>query len=232
MNDEMESAMVKSRFENQRQTQVLETTLGLLDALENGEELSQRGLAGRLGVALGLTNSLIKRCLRKGLIKVSEAPARRYAYYLTPKGFQEKAKLTADYLSSSLDFFRHSRAQYLEITEYCIARGWKRIALHGTSELAEVATLAGNEIGVSYVVVIEPGRNVARFCDIPVIQDIGDYREECGIDAIILTDTINPQSSYDNLIKVFPKDRIFAPDILRLTKLQKTPNDANQENTP
>ena len=75
--------------------------LGLLDAVEQDRAQSQRHLASELGIALGLVNAYLKRCIKKGLVKVSEAPARRYAYYLTPKGFAEKSRLTVEYLSAS-----------------------------------------------------------------------------------------------------------------------------------
>jgi DNA-binding MarR family transcriptional regulator len=83
-------------------------TLELLNAIDQRSDLSQRNLAQQMGIALGLTNSYLKRCARKGLVKVSEAPANRYLYYLTPKGFAEKARLTGRYLANSLTFYRQA----------------------------------------------------------------------------------------------------------------------------
>src|SRR5437879_1245421 len=82
---------------------------GLLGAVERDGRVSQRHLAGELGIALGLVNAYLKRCVRKGLVKMRQAPARRYVYYLTPKGLSEKTRLTAQYLAYSLTFFRQSR---------------------------------------------------------------------------------------------------------------------------
>ena len=62
-------------------------TLGLLNMVQGNSAMSQRSMAGDLGIALGLANSYLKRCVKKGLIKVSQAPAIRYVYYLTPNGF-------------------------------------------------------------------------------------------------------------------------------------------------
>src|SRR3972149_9861076 len=70
--------------------------LGLLESVERDGGQSQRRLASELGIALGLVNAYLKRCIKKGLVKVSEAPARRYAYYLTPQGFAEKSRLTVE----------------------------------------------------------------------------------------------------------------------------------------
>src|SRR3546814_9139172 len=90
------------------------TMVALLEAIGSGDEHTQRTLATRMGVALGLAKALLKRCAAKGLVKIQNAPARRYAYYLTPKGFAEKSRLVAEYLETSLHFFRGARSQYEE----------------------------------------------------------------------------------------------------------------------
>src|SRR6476620_9939699 len=83
--------------------------LGLLESVERDGAQSQRRLASELGIALGLVNAYLKRCVTKGLLKVGEAPARRYAYYLTPRGFAEKSQLTVEYLSVSFLRFREAK---------------------------------------------------------------------------------------------------------------------------
>ena len=91
-------------------------TLEILAIVQNSEQLSQRYLARQLGVALGLANSYLKRCVKKGWVKVQQAPANRYLYYLTPTGFAEKSRLTTQYLSYSssvrliYEFMRQSPA--------------------------------------------------------------------------------------------------------------------------
>lgn len=197
--------------------QSVEITLGLLDAVEGGEHLSQRGIAGRLGVALGLTNALVKRCVKKGLLKISQAPAKRYAYYLTPKGFQEKSRLTAEYLSHSLNFFRHARAEYAVIFEMCARKGWKRIALYGASELGEIATLAATEAGIELVAVIDPVRNEHEFCSIPVMTSVEEAANPKPLDAVVLTSAETPHEDYARLVSQMQKDRILVPPMMRVS---------------
>jgi DNA-binding MarR family transcriptional regulator len=79
--------------------------LGPLESVGRGGEQSQRRLASELGVAVGLVNAYLRRCINKGLVKVRDAPARRYAYYLTPNGFAEKSRLTVEYLSTPFRCF-------------------------------------------------------------------------------------------------------------------------------
>src|SRR6476469_873014 len=112
--------------------------LGLLDAVEQDRAQSQRLLASELGIALGLVNAYLKRCIKKGLVKVNDAPARRYAYYLTPQGFAEKSRLTVQYLSDSFSFFRLAKSDCARVLERAKANGFSRLVLAGKSDLAEV----------------------------------------------------------------------------------------------
>src|ERR1044071_7056377 len=100
--------------------------LGLLDSVERNGAQSQRHLASELGIALGLVNAYLKRCIKKGLLKVTQAPPRRYAYYLTPQGFAEKSRLTIEYLTSSFSFFRQARADCAQTLAVAHANGWAR----------------------------------------------------------------------------------------------------------
>ncbi len=72
-----------SRASDVAQTRVI---LGQLEYVERGGDQSQRRLASDFGVALGLANAYLRRCVKRGVVKASQVPARRYAYYLTPRG--------------------------------------------------------------------------------------------------------------------------------------------------
>jgi len=205
------------KYDNHEKLQTVETTLGLLNAVEAEGSHSQRNLASGLGVALGLTNALIKRCIKKGLLKVREAPARRYAYYLTPKGFKEKSRLTAEYLTVSLDFFRHARSEYAEAIEYCARRDWTSVVLYGAGELAEIAVLAAGERGVALKAVVDKGRNEDGFHGIPVVQNIEDLLGD-GVDAVIVTSTSAPQEAFNLLKSILPVDRIITPSLLHVSR--------------
>ena len=98
---------------------------GLLESVERDSAQSQRRLAAELGIAVGLVNIYLRRCVNKGLLKMAQAPTRRYAYYLTPSGFAEKARLTLEYLSYSFDLFRRAKA---DCTTVLLARECARIS--------------------------------------------------------------------------------------------------------
>lgn len=195
--------------------------VALLASVERDAHVSQRHLAGELGVALGLVNLYIKRCVRKGLIKVQQAPSRRYAYYLTPKGFAEKSRLTSDYLRWSLTFFRRARAECAETLRKGAAQGRRRVALAGGGELAEIADLACAEAGVEIVGVIDrdgaglPGRPLARASDDPTIAA---WRA----DAWLVTAISDAQSIYDELVARYGAERVASIALLSIRTASNT----------
>mgnify|MGYP000247562055 FL=1 len=88
-------------FANIKNSTDKKNILHILSDISNGIFHSQRKISRQLGISAGLANSYIKRCLKKGWIELQAVPKKRYIYYLAPKGFIEKSKLTAEYLSSS-----------------------------------------------------------------------------------------------------------------------------------
>src|SRR4051812_21433901 len=141
--------------------------LGLLDAVERGN-VTQRRLSRDLGIAVGLVSTYVKRCAKKGLIKVQEVPSRRYAYYLTPKGFLEKSQLIGSYFIHSFDFFRRARASCEQTLASMVTAGHKRIALIGASELTEIAAIVATELDLKIVAVVDAAATKSRFAGIPV----------------------------------------------------------------
>jgi len=79
-----------------------EEVLKLLREIEQTSETTQRELSSRLGISLGKINFLLKSLIDKGHIKVDNFKKSNnksaYLYYLTPKGAEEKAKITYRFL--------------------------------------------------------------------------------------------------------------------------------------
>ncbi|MEQ8695593.1 MAG: winged helix-turn-helix transcriptional regulator [Bauldia litoralis] len=191
-----------------------EITLGVLDAVDSNASVTQRSMAKELGIALGLANSYLKRCVRKGWIKVNQAPPNRYAYYLTPKGFAEKSRLTAEYLSSSFTFFRRARGECEDALAHCVQHEWRRVALVGRSELAETAALCNSEFGLDLVLVDADGEET-RFFGLPVVPSL----DAAGaIDAALVTDLGRPQAAYESLADRLDPRRIFTASVLKVRR--------------
>ena len=188
-------------------------TLEILDAVQRQSDVSQRHLARQLGVALGLANSYLKRCVRKGYIKISEAPANRYLYYLTPTGFAEKGRLTANYLAHSFSFYRQASESCTRIVSVCSQNAWRRLLLCGISDLAEIATLRAMEQGMEIVGFYDPQSERQTYLNRPVFHQLISLES---YDACIVTDLLKPQLTYERLVSEMGPARVLVPDVLRL----------------
>jgi DNA-binding MarR family transcriptional regulator len=132
--------------------------LEILTAVDEGGVITQRALAQRLGVALGLTNLYLKRLSRKGYLKIVEFPRKpatrkRLRYLLTPKGISEKTRLTYEHMSYALNLYRRTRETLRQTLAELAPAGAKRIALCGTGDAAELAYLTLREFGLEPVAV-------------------------------------------------------------------------------
>jgi ribosomal protein S25 len=188
-----------------------EIVLGVLDAIERDRNVTQRHVASELGIALGLANAYLKRCVRKGLIKVSHVPTRRYAYYLTPQGFAEKSRLTGSYLAHSFAFFRKARSECDAIFTAALSKGQRRLVLVGKGELAEIASLVAREHPIEIVAIVE------RCADAGVlarsVENLG------AVDGVVITTLDDPRGTFDAAITAFGAERVHAPKLLRLHQM-------------
>ena len=139
--------------------------LQLLEALEQESTITQRTLATRLGIALGLTNLYLKRLVRKGYVKCVSVSPNRLVYSLTPRGVARKARLTYEFMKYSLDFYRDARRHLRQTLAFTAARQ-NRVAIYGTGDAAELVFLLLKEMGLDLVGVF--GDTEGTFLGFPV----------------------------------------------------------------
>jgi len=187
--------------------------LNLLNSVDDGAQ-SQRRIAEELGIALGLVNLYLKRCIKKGLVKVGQAPARRYAYYLTPQGFAEKSRLTVEYLSSSFSFFRQAKADCTSVFQLAREQNFQNLVLYGRSDLAEIAILSAVDCGVSIVAIVDQNANEVPFVGKQVVSSFDDLTVP--FDAVMVTDVVNARRAFDEGLRLYGPDRVLVPSLLGL----------------
>lgn len=185
--------------------------LDLLNSVERDGGQSQRRLASELGIALGLVNAYLRRCVKKGLVKVNEAPARRYIYYLTPQGFAEKSRLTVEYLSVSFGFFRRAKAECAVVFGTAAERGFSRVALAGISDLAEIAMICALNTGVKVTAVVDGKSTASHFVGLPVLASFDAVADDC--DAVLITDLQRTTELTELASARFGPDRVLTPKL-------------------
>ena len=184
-------------------------TLNVLSAVEADSKVTQRSLAEELGIALGLTNSYLKKCIDKGLIKIKQVPANRYSYYLTTTGFSEKTRLTAKYFKTSFNFYRKAKEECSIILKNSLMQGKTKIILSDYSEFAEIASIVALNSNIKILGII--GLVTNNTINIPIKKDISMFGE---FDSIIITNMEDIHSRYNELVKIVPKSKIIVPKIL------------------
>jgi len=216
--------MAVERGEYGRSEEEVNIMLELLSAIERDSLITQRNLARELKVALGLVNAYVKSCAKKGYVKIRQAPLNRYAYYLTPRGFAEKSRLTAEYLSYSLQFFRSARRDCAATFAACRNRGRRRLVLYGAGELAEIAILSAAEAEVAVLGVVDAASGASACAGRPIVPDLAKAAALAGsegVDAIIVTDVAAPQQRFEAALAEaaglgMTPDRVLALDLLRI----------------
>jgi hypothetical protein len=186
-------------FEETKNQAEQEKLLQLMNKIERNPTITQRALASELGIALGLLNAYLKKCIIKGWIKAGNVSAKRLVYLLTPEGFVEKSRIVGDYLSKSFTLFRDAKRQCEAIFELCKEMGWTKIAIVGEGDLADIATLVAHGIGLS-------------------VEKIGAGRDLASYDAVLITDMDNPQNVYDDLSIKVDSGRLLVLDLLHISR--------------
>jgi EPS-associated MarR family transcriptional regulator len=95
--------------------------------LETNPELSQRDVARALGISLGRVNYCVQALVRKGWIKATNFKNSHqkaaYMYLLTPRGLEEKARLTLQFLVIKMREYEKLRVEIEQIRREAERRG-------------------------------------------------------------------------------------------------------------
>ncbi len=172
--------------------------LRLLEAVAEDSAITQRGLASKLGMALGLANLYLKRLVHKGLITCVNVRSNRLLYLLTPKGISEKTRLTYEFMEYSLWLYKEARRHLHVALAPRIRSGAKRFAIYGTGEAAELAYLSLKEHGLEPAAIFD-GTGTREFLGMRV-RDISTHRD-VQFDLMIVATLDNPQSEIDALVR-------------------------------
>lgn len=170
----------------------------LLSELDRDSGATQRMLASRLGVALGLTNLYLKRLARQGYIKITTTPRSRIRYLLTPQGLAEKSRLTYQHMQESLSYYRDMRGRLKEMLSTLDGVNSQRVAICGTSELAELAYLSLREMRIDCVGFID-GDSRESFLSCPVSSP--DRIDGWNFDRVLIADLERAAFYEEELVK-------------------------------
>ena len=200
--------MADALIQKKRSESSQEIMLRLLEHVSREEAVSQAGFAKRVGIAKGLANAYFNRCLQKGLIRLRQVPKQRFLYYLTPKGFAEKARLTTEFLSSSLQFYRNARADVGAIMAEAAQRGHKCLAVLGAEEFAEIIAIVSEESAIKIAGFIAPDSTRGQIAGRPVVDSWAGLQ---GADGAVLGTFDDARTIYSQFHAEQPTVPLYVP---------------------
>jgi DNA-binding MarR family transcriptional regulator len=135
----------------------------LLEQIESDPDITQASLAAQLGIAVGTVNWLIKRLIAKGYVKVKRAQRRKLLYIITPEGITFRARLTMNYIDTSMRLYRRTRQRVQELLDEVLQAGYRQVQIEGQGEIAEICRLS----------CIEKGIEISEDHDAPIMEIAG-----------------------------------------------------------
>jgi DNA-binding MarR family transcriptional regulator len=182
-------------------------SLQLLEEIENNYGPSQRDLARKLNISLGLVNSFIKRLATKGYVKITTIPRNRVRYILTPKGFAEKSRLTYEFIQYSFHFYKKAIIDLHRLVDEFGNRKVKKVIFFGANDLAEIASISLRGTDIKVIGVADDEKVGEEFLGFR-IKSIKDLRK-AQFDRIIITRVDSEDLALTRLLQnQIPRDRI------------------------
>jgi DNA-binding MarR family transcriptional regulator len=138
--------------------------LMLLEQIERDPDITQATLADQLGVAVGTVNWHMKRFIQKGYVKVKRAQRKKLRYIITPEGLAFRARLTVNYVESSMMLYRKTRSRVRELLSDLRKNGYNNVRISGDGDIADICRLTCLEQNVN----VMDGKNHSN--NLPVLE--------------------------------------------------------------
>lgn len=187
--------------------------LNLLQELERNPIISQRELSHKFGIALGVTNACLKRMARRGWIRMMNQDHRKIGYFLTPKGFAEKAKLTLHLISWTVQHYSTLKdivgARLLEMQN----QGAERIVFYGVSDEMEIALISLQGTNLKLVGIVEDEEKLTRRAIFGHELEAVGRVKELRPDSILITSLTEIANKRETLTNLVNTATVFIYDI-------------------
>lgn len=183
-------------------------SLQILEEIDNTHRPSQRYLARKLNISLGLANSFIKRLAKKGYVKITTIPRNRFKYILTPQGFAEKSRLTYEFVQYSFSLYKEALKKFEGLLNELEKGNVKKVVFYGASDLSEIAHISLKASDIKLIGVVDDSKKGKQFLDF-TIRSTEELRN-LEFDRIIITTLELKEPMVNKLLQNnIPKEKII-----------------------
>ena len=167
----------------------------LLEIKEN-PSTSQRSLARKLNISLGLTNAILKNLIVRGWIKAKKDTGRKLLYMITPKGMTKVSSLMYKRFQETFHYYHYTRDLITTYLMKLYKEGIRTVNIYGINRLTEITYYAGISTPLKLDEIIEKDLSKEKYLGHPIIS-IDQFLSQCSKrennskQKIIILSTIN-----------------------------------------
>lgn len=110
--------------------------------IKDDPSLSQRSLAHKLNISLGLTNAILQNLIHRGWVKAQKMTGRKILYLITPKGMAQATNFIYDRVRETQHYYQYAKDLLTTHFTNLYDKGVRRAVIYGTGQLAEIAYLS------------------------------------------------------------------------------------------
>lgn len=100
--------------------------------------MSQRQLAIKMGISVGMINLILKRLVRTGLVQMTNLNKKKVQYVLSTEGFRETVKRSYTSINTTIQHYKRLQDQVRDLLTQIHGSGYQSVILHGDGDLREL----------------------------------------------------------------------------------------------
>ena len=178
--------------------------LNTLLELKENPNLSQRSLAHKLDISLGLTNSILKNLISRGWIKAKKDTGRKLLYLITPQGIANVSRLMYTRFQETLHYYHYTKDLLTAYLMKLYQQGEKTVNIYGTGQLAEITYYAGvsTPLKLNAIITDDPSKKIFLGHEVFSLSDfIEKYSKNISQENLILLCTTDKEKLSQEISK-------------------------------
>ena len=181
----------------------LETLLEIKD----NQSLSQRSLAHKLNISLGLTNAILQNLIHRGWVKAQKMASRKIFYLITPQGITRATSLVYDRFRETQNYYHYTKEMLTSHLTDLYTEGKRKAAIYGANQLAEITylSLLDSPLQLHSIITDDPSSSKKKFLGHEVLT-LSDFAqkisETSNLENLIVLSTVNQEEREEGKGKI------------------------------
>ncbi len=182
--------------------------------IKDDPSLSQRSLAHKLNISLGLTNAILQNLIHRGWIKAKKLTGRKILYLITPQGIARATNLVYGRFRETQNYYQYTKELLTSYFTDLYNQGKRSAIIYGTNQLAEITylSLLDSPLKLHSILSDDPSPSKKKFLGHQVLtlsEFTQKYSQEITSENLILLSTVNQENEtssnnikkYKNILK-------------------------------